>query len=128
MPASMPRNRAASRKDPRRVRMASAARCANEDPDNNDVRPSENDNGGATDSVDERMTGNNKGRQSGPCTRAGQGNQLASRVDCSSALRASAARYMGKDTDNSNARPSDDSDGGATNSIDRLMTNDDQDK
>ena len=49
------------------------------------------------------------------------------RADCRSARRESAARCADKDTDNGNARPSNDSDGGATNSVDRLMTGNNED-
>ena len=84
-------------------------------------------NGGATNSVDRLMTGNDKDGRTSPRTRSGRRNRLALRADRGSACRASTARCADKDTDNGDARLSDDGDVGATNSVDRLMTGDNKD-
>ena len=84
-------------------------------------------NGGATNSVDRIMTGNDKDGRTGPCTRSGQRNRSALRADRRSTCRESTERCADKDTDNGDARLSDDNDVGTTNSVDRLMTGDDKD-
>ena len=91
-------------------------------------RKAADDDGGATDSIDERTTGNDKGGRLGLCTRAGRGNQVALRADHGSARMALAALCADEDTDNGGARPSNDGNGGATNSVDKLMTGDDKDR
>ena len=53
------------------ARRASAARCADKDTDDGDARPSDDGNGGATNSVDRLVTGNDKDRRTSPRTRAG---------------------------------------------------------
>ena len=63
----------------------------NNDTDNGDTRLSDNGNGGAPNSVDRLMTGNDKDERTGPHTRSGQRKQAAL-SDRRSARRASAAR------------------------------------
>ena len=121
------RNRSALRADRGSACRASTARCADKDTDNGDARLSDDGDVGATNSVDRLMTGDDKDGRTSLRTRSGRRNRSALRADRGSACRASTARCADKDTDNGDARLSDDGDVGATNSVDRLMTGDNKD-
>ena len=99
------------------ARRALAALRADEDTDDGDARPSNDGDVSATNSVDGLMTSDDEYRRSGPRTRAGQRNQVASRADCGSARRASSARRADEDPDNDDARPSNDDDDGGDRSV-----------
>ena len=117
----MPRNRAASRRDRGHARRASAARRANEDPDGDDARP--------TTTTAARLTALANGR---PATTRGDDracaqeqdkeNQVALRVERGSARRALAALRADEDTDDGDARPSNDGDVSATNRYSSAIT------